>query len=359
MPDARLHAALAPLFAEARDARTTPGAQVAVSVGDRLWTACFGALDYDGDDRVTASTRYDLASVTKPFTALAAARLARRGVLSLDEPLADLDDASRGGLQGALQLDALLSHRSGLPAWVAGFAAMPDGSAPGSVEARGAVLAVLRAATPEPRDAALYSDVGYVLAGEAMARRVDLDVDAIVRREVLDPLELHGIARRGGGAAWADAGIAPTERCAWRGRVLRGEVHDENAWALGGVSGHAGLFGTASDVARLGRACLDALAGRSAWLDAESFAATTAARAGGSLRMGWDSVTPGASSSGTRFGPRAFGHLGFTGTSLWCDPDRDLVVALLTNRVHPTRESTGVRVLRPRVHDAIVAALGG
>jgi CubicO group peptidase (beta-lactamase class C family) len=138
--------------------------------------------------------------------------------------------------------------------------------------------------------------------------------------------------------------------------VVQGEVHDENAFALGGVCGHAGLFGAARDVLALGARALDCLAGDASWLAPERMAWMIAPRPGGAHRLGWDARGAHAPSSGSAMGPRTFGHLGFTGTSLWCDPDADVAVALVTNRVHPTRENGAIRSLRPALHDAVMAA---
>ena len=150
----------------------------------------------------------------------------------------------------------------------------------------------------------------------------------------------------------------PTETVPFRGGELRGVVHDENAWALSGhaLSGHAGLFGTALAVARFGAALLDAWHGRSeVWLDAKGLAALLQERPGGTLRAGFDGKSADQSSAGTQAGPRSFGHLGFTGTSLWCDPDADQALVLLTNRVCPTRNNPRIRAARPVVNDALFA----
>lgn len=359
MNDGQMAAALRPVLRDAIAAGTTPGAQLAVSSGDLpTWVVAEGALDYEGGASVTPDTVYDLASVTKPFTALAAVRLAAAGRLSLDETLGSLWPGRFGAALASLSLDALLSHRAGLPAWIDVHSASALDDC-GSDGARARALDAIDAVALGEAGTALYSDLGYILAGEAIAHREALAIDAVVRREVIDPLELPAVRARGVGPRWRDPSVAPTERCPWRGRVVQGEVHDENAYALGGVAGHAGIFGTATALAALGRRCIDALRGRSDWASAAAMAATIAPREGGSHRLGWDGVTPGASSSGSHFGPRSFGHLGFTGTSLWCDPDRDLVVALVTNRVHPRRDALGIRALRPRVHDAIIPLLRG
>jgi CubicO group peptidase (beta-lactamase class C family) len=353
-PDA-LDRALRPIIVAAIAEGATPGAQVAVSLpGVATLALAYGTLD--GARPVGPATVYDLASVTKPLTALAAVRLAVAGALALDEPVGALWPGRFGAAIAGLRLDDLLAHRAGLAAWCDAHRAVALDRC-GTPEARAAVLDAVIAAPLSPGGAEVYSDLGYIVAGEAVAARAGAPIDALVRREVVEPLGLDGLRARGVGERWRDRSVAPTERCPWRGRVVQGEVHDENAYAMGGAAGHAGLFGTAAALAALGRRCLDGLRGDDGWLPCPAWAAMLAPRPGGTHRLGWDSVTPGASSSGRHFGPRAFGHLGFTGTSLWCDPDLDVAVALVTNRVHPTRASTGIRALRPRVHDAIIELL--
>ena len=153
--------------------------------------------------------------------------------------------------------------------------------------------------------------------------------------------------------------IAPTEHDPWRGRRLIGEVHDENCWALGGAAGHAGLFGTAQAVGDFARAMLGALKGTDARLaaaDTVRLFVTRAAAATGSRALGWDTMLP-TSSCGTTMSPSAFGHTGFTGTTLWIDPEREVYVVFLTNRVNPTRENTAIQQIRPALHDAVMSAL--
>jgi CubicO group peptidase (beta-lactamase class C family) len=349
--------ALRPMLLDAIAAGATPGAQVAVSLaGAEPRLIAVGSLDGSPDRPVSSDTVYDLASLTKAVTALAALRLARAGALALDETLGALWPSRFGEAIAALRLDALLSHRSGLPAWVAAYEGVSLSDC-GSPSARERVLDLVGSSPIAEGGAAVYSDLGYILAGEAIAQRVGVPIDALVRREVIAPLGLGALQVRGVGERWRDPGVAPTERCPWRGRVMQGEVHDENAYAMGGVAGHAGLFGTAAAMASLGRACLDALRGESGWLPASAMEGMIAPRPGGSHRLGWDGVSAGASSSGSYFGPRAFGHLGFTGTSVWCEPELDVAVSLVTNRVYPSRASVGIRALRPRVHDAIIELL--
>jgi CubicO group peptidase (beta-lactamase class C family) len=185
-------------------------------------------------------------------------------------------------------------------------------------------------------------------------------LDDSARERLLTPLGLSSVGylpiAPAGGRAWVTGcRVAATEHCLWRGRVLRGEVHDENAYAMGGVSGHAGLFGDARAVRALVRAWREAVLGRSASWPGDlttRFVTRQSDLGQGTWALGWTVPTP-PSTSGRFFSPRAYGHLGFTGTSVWVDPDRELTVVLLTNRVHPTRENHGMVSFRPSVHDAI------
>lgn len=305
---------------------------------------------------------FDLASVTKPFVAVTAARLARAGVLSLDAPLGDLLPELSNTPSGPVPLIYFLAHRAGLDGHRTLFAPLvarrPFELAKALREAANARRADARDALPAAGFPALYSDLGYVLAGAALERVSGLALDALVDRELTGPLSLDACSAR----LWLarDARfherVQPTETVAFRGGVVHGVVHDENAWALAGhgLAGQAGLFGTAEAVVRFGVFVLDAAAGRAEhWLTAEQIEPLLAPRAGGSLRAGFDGKSGEASSAGTLSSPATFGHLGFTGTSLWCDPAADRVTVLLSNRVCPTRDSLGIRGVRPRVHDAL------
>jgi CubicO group peptidase (beta-lactamase class C family) len=154
--------------------------------------------------------------------------------------------------------------------------------------------------------------------------------------------------------------VAPTERDPWRGRLLAGEVHDENCWALGGAAGHAGLFGTAAAVGDFARAMLHALKGLGSNVASRDTVRlfVTRAEIPGSRALGWDTMLP-TSSCGSKLSPTAFGHTGFTGTSLWIDPERDVYVTLLTNRVNPTRENNAIQQIRPALHDTVMEILSG
>jgi serine-type D-Ala-D-Ala carboxypeptidase len=311
-------------------------------------------LEVGGD----AETFYDLASLTKPMTAIAAAR-----TVPLETTLGAILPELHASASGEATLAALLSHRAGLLAHVPLYLPLASG------DPFDATYAIRTAADsrreectgpiPEGGFPPIYSDVGYILAGVALARHDHrVDAGACIEELVARPL---GLERELGTARSLEAlGVdlvgraAPTEDVAWRGGVVRGRVHDENAWALTreGGSGHAGMFGTVRAVLELATTILDGLALTGPLEDAR-IDLLTRERRGGTLRMGFDGKAPEGSSAGESFGPRSFGHLGFTGTSFWIDPDAEVVAVLLTNRVYPSRESTAIRAARPRAHDAL------
>ena len=333
---------------------------------------------------------FDVASLTKLFVASAVARLADRGALDLDAPARDyLPELEREG--ALVTLRHLLAHASGLAAYrpfyeeaardeVAGAAFRPAPERPdaaGLAEAfrRGRAI-VLEALAREPLTAppgsrAVYSDPGFIALGFALERATGSSLERVVEAEVLLPLGLRRTFYLGGleperaTALRGAHAFAATRRAAARGgEVLCGAVDDDNAWALGGAAGHAGLFAHPSDVAEFGAAWLEALAGRSAWLSArtaEQFLARD--RTPGSERaLGWDTPSKAGSALGSRLGrgPRgAVGHLGYTGTSLWLDRDAEVVCVLLTNHVHPDGpQRERLRNFRARFHDAVAEAIG-
>jgi len=339
------------------DAGVAPNAAAAVAwIGeDGAWCCATGRAG--GRENI-----FDIASLTKPVLAMTGQRLARRGVLSLADPLDRWLPQSSGRPAGGLSLETLLAHRSGLKPHVEFFAPLRNGT---TVTRE----AILRAAAdserddPGPADRAVYSDLGYLLVGCALESAGGADLDALMKGEVAEPLDIQlGSARQ-----WLEdepnfrQRVAPTEEIDWRGGLIRGEVHDENAWALSGTGacGHAGLFATVEAVAGLGMATLDALNGKlQAWLSPTQIEELARARPGGSLRAGFDGKSEAGSSAGTRLGRNTVGHLGFTRTSFWCDPDAQIVVVLLTNRVCPTRDNPALKTLRPAIHDALFDLAG-
>lgn len=314
----------------------------------------------DGAEPVAPDTIYDLASLTKPWVAMAALRLHEAGVFALDGRVDELIPEALEFALGARTWEEVLSHRSGLEAWVPFYETLT--AAPGSDAARAWILAELVPHwDPNKVGTAVYSDLGYILAGVAMSRASGQGLEEIVAQRVASQLGLDDTVFFGSSRADRDwvARCAPTGWSPWRERVLVGEANDDNCAALGGVAGHAGMFGIAQSVARFGAACVGAWRGRRGASDEELIRHATAVRPGGTHRLGWDGKAERDSAAGSLIGAEAFGHLGFTGTSLWCDPRRQVVVVLLTNRVAVSDDNAAIRAFRPAFHDAVMRGVDG
>ena len=282
--------------------------------------------------------------------------LYERGVLSLEEPLAQtlpefvtLAPKHQQEWRQAVTIHMLLAHSSGLPAYEKLFQFATN---------RGDLI---RAAltTPlrnEPGTHADYSDIGFILLGEALAEQAGMPLDLLASQEIFTPL---GMTQTGfNPRSELKPQIPPAENDdRFRGRIIQGEVSDENAFVMGGIAGHAGLFAPATDVARFAECMLRGGAPIVQSGTVRLFTRCEPAPAGTSRALGWDTPSRPHSSSGRWFSSLAFGHLGFTGTSLWIDPGRRLSVTLLTNRTWPDRSSQLIREVRPRIHDAIVEAI--
>jgi CubicO group peptidase (beta-lactamase class C family) len=292
---------------------------------------------------------FDLASLTKLFVSTALLVLFDRRAFSLDDALAGVIPEFGGPnpRRGAVTFRQLLTHTSGLPAHV-DFRDEPGREA---IIAR--VCAMPLAYTPGTR--VVYSDLGFMLAGEALMRLSGLPLQDAVRTLVLEPLDASSVGYKP--PRQLHERIVATEDDAWRG-LLRGQVHDENCWAMGAVSGHAGLFGCASDVAQLGRLYrgAGAVGPSRILLRATANAAIREQACAEDERrgLGWALKSGDHLSCGAKFSWDSFGHTGYTGTSLWVDPQRALIVALLTNRVQLTRDPEPIRALRAAVNDAVV-----
>lgn len=294
---------------------------------------------------------FDWASVTKSVVALVASRLSAQRFFSLDRAAQDYLPLLGGTGGGAASMEQLLSHRSGLAAHLRLYAP----SWQGEVIRRSRMLFAAARAHSQ-RTEPLYSDLGYLLAGECLVAATGHSLEQLVHEWVAVPLQAElGAARR----FWAEGGArwVPTEVQPMRGGLLRGVVHDDNAWAYAGtgLAGHAGAFGTIDALLRFGRALLLGLQGIGPFAGATELVVRS--RPGGSLCMGVDRAFGPKSQAGARSGPHTFGHLGFTGTSYWCDPERGVVTALLTNRVYPRRNrrpgEPSIVLARRAVHEAL------
>jgi CubicO group peptidase (beta-lactamase class C family) len=330
-----------------------PGAAVIVGRRGRAAVAKgVGTLDWRADARVDVDeTVYDLASLTKVVaTTTALMVLFDEGKVSLDAPVSRYLPEYTGGQRDQVTVQHLLTHRAGLPA---GLELWKRVTTP--AEARAAVLAAPIRCTPGR--CYEYSDLGADLLGFIIEAASGEPLDQFVTRRVFTPLGMAH-TRFGVPDGWR-ARTAPTEVAPPRGYPLRGEVHDENAFMLGGVAGHAGLFGTAADLAVFAQMLLDGGRLGAVRIVADSTVTLFTRRTAGRRALGWDTCD-GLAGCGTQMSPRAFGHTGFTGTSLWIDPERDLFVVLLTNRVHAARVRRPSRVIadvRNDVADAAVLAV--
>lgn len=338
-------------------AGAAPGAVVAISVGGRRFYHAAGQLGSDMPGPVGPATVYDLASLTKVVALTTVTMFAvADGRVRLDDPVQRYLPEFQGPGKARVTVRHLLTHSSGLPAHRALWR-----------EAAGRDSAfALVARTPLdtlPGVRMVYSDLGAILLTRIVERSYGQPIDQLFRRLVAKPLGLAS-TRYLPPRSWLDR-VAPTERDPWRGRLVHGEVHDENAAFLGGVSGHAGLFSNAADLLTFGEWLLGrkkpSLARPGPTLDTAVVQAFTHRQdlvPGSSRALGWDTPSSG-SSAGTRLSSESFGHTGFTGTSIWIDPTRDLVVVLLSNRVNPTRDNPRLGPLRILVADRAVEALDG
>jgi CubicO group peptidase (beta-lactamase class C family) len=345
---------------------------------------------YPGSGNVTPATLYDLASLTKVMaTTPMAMLLYERGLLDLDLPVAAvipefLCATPKDPRRQQVSLRMLLAHSSGLPAYERLFL---------KTQTKNDLLAAAFTTplTADPGTRAAYSDIGFIILGAALERIAEESLDRFCQREIFGPLgmmhttfnpppawrkeipptaderesedgattsrdAIGSSCARDSRETQSPSGESQRTRSTFRKRIIQGEVQDENAFVLGGVAGHAGLFSTAEDVAKFAHAVLQ---GGHSILRSETitiFTRRQSAPAGTSRALGWDTPSP-PSQSGKYFGPASFGHLGYTGTSLWIDPERRLSVTLLTNRTWPDCSNQAIKSLRPKFHDAVIEAL--
>ena len=351
----------------------TPAAQLAIHhQGALVHQVALGLLDPEAKTRpVTPETLFDLASLTKLFTTTAFMTLVEQGMVSVDDPVRSVLPEFSGARPiqpyenpldwgktisvtdqaGAVDADKvifrnLLAHNSGLPAWRA-FKDQPD--------AQSAIWLALDTFFSYPTgERVVYSDVGLILLGLAVSRLAESPLDETIYQRVTKPLGLSAHFRPAA-PLQSTENIAPTEFCKWRQRRIVGEVHDESAWRLGGMAGHAGIFADASDVAAFGQSFLDASLLQQETIDEMTRLQSQFENVRRGLGFALWSPDPEASSN--PFSRATFGHTGFTGTCLWIDPERALVVALLTNDVYGGREGRGIADLRVQVHRSIVESV--
>jgi len=351
-------APMARILNEAVAAHAFPGAVVAVGRHDTvLYLQAFGNLDYEHHQPVTTRTVYDIASLTKVVgLTTAMMQLVEQGRVELDAPAVRYVPAFH---DSTITVRHLLTHSSGLPAFKQWWP---------RVHSRADMLTLVNNEPLEqpPGTKMVYSDIGAMVMMEIVENVTGQRLDRYLKSHLFDPLGMPD-TRYLPPRSWLTR-IAPTELdSTYRHTMVRGVVHDENAYSMGGISGHAGLFSTAPDLAKFAQFLLrggtrepgaGSRTSGARLLDSATIAMFTRVQDASfsSRALGWDTPS-GTSSAGSHFSPQSFGHTGFTGTSIWMDPTQDLFVILLTNRVHPTRENTRIFTVRRAVADAAVDAV--
>ena len=336
-----------------------PGGVLLVSKEDRvLFCRAYGKANIFSNQAMTEETVFDLASLTKPLaTTLAVMKLVETGHLDLHQTIGAYLPCLGGTDKDTIEIQHLLYHNSGLPAYRPYFKPLAR------LPFRDREARLQRFLTGEPLESPVgtqvrYSDLGFMFLGWIVETVSRMRLDRFVAEKIYRPLGLSDLFFIDGTMAPPRKRYAATERCLWRHQVLEGTVHDDNAYVMGGIAGHAGLFGTAADLHRLTHDLLWAYHGRPSpvfrpWL-LQKFLKTSrhSERA-----MGFDKPAITGSSAGRFFSRSSVGHLGFTGTSFWMDLERQVVVILLTNRVHPVRDNDRIKTFRPRLHDAVMGHL--
>jgi CubicO group peptidase (beta-lactamase class C family) len=345
------------------DCGVFPGAVLQVVADNQtVFNRAYGSANLFCNRDMTLETVFDLASLTKPLaTVLAVMLLVDRGMLELDQPCGHiLPDAAQSDKQ-AITVRQLLNHSSGLPPWRPFFMRlrnMPMGIRNPMLR-RWVLAEPLLYRTGQQSD---YSDLGYMLLQWIVETVSRQKLEQLVTRKIYGPLGIDGLFFNDVSDSIEDPhGYAATQFCPWRNRLLVGQVDDDNAYITGGVGGHAGLFGTADAVCRLLQALLNADRGDGdhTVLNPKLVHAFFEAPPHRRWALGFDTPAPQGSSAGRYFPARSVGHLGFTGTSFWIHRPGGIIVVLLTNRVHPWRFNPGIKTFRPRLHDAVIRALGG
>jgi CubicO group peptidase (beta-lactamase class C family) len=339
------------------------GVLLAARDGDVVFFEAFGLARLIPERPLTRDVLFDLASLTKPLaTTTALMRLVQQAELNVDQTLGSAVPEFSGTDKASITIRQLLSHTSGLPDYRPYFkelAELPRANRQGSLRS----LLLSEELIHKPGEACLYSDVGFMILEWLVEVTARKPLDHFLQESVYRPLGLNHLffVPLNGSEQGKNLPYAATADCPWRRKILDGEVHDDNAYVLGGVGGHAGLFGTAQDVYRLLNELLSVYMGRSntGLFDREIVEVFFRRQSDlGSWALGFDTPTRPDSSSGKYFSDQSVGHLGFTGTSFWVDLAKDVIVILLTNRIHPSPDNEKIKAFRPLLHDLVLEALG-
>ena len=354
-----------------------PGAVVLVSKDESVvYEQAFGCRSLAPHTAaMELGTIFDLASLTKPIaTTVAFMILVKEKKLRLDDLITRVIPMYGVFGKNLTTFRHLLNHTSGLPAWKAFFEEIIKSEKSGRINfvaSRAAKMYVYEQIHREkplstPGSRCLYSDLGFMVLGETIEVLTGNTLDRFCQEKILKPLGLRATGfidltqRRTHRLQPVEEMIAPTENCPWRKKILCGEVHDDNAYAMGGVAGHAGLFSSARDVHNFLLRMGQCFHGKSEFLPrglVQEFFKKDESSNGANFALGWDTPSVERSASGHLFSPHSVGHLGFTGCSLWWDLEKNCHIILLTNRVHPSRKNDKIKEFRPLIHDEIMKVL--
>ncbi len=337
-----------------------PGAVLLVSRDHRTeFFEAYGCADLFTGETVTRETIYDLASLTKPLaTTLAVMQLIQESKLILDQPVVSILPLFFDPLMSRVTVRQLLAHNSGLPNYRPYFLCLRQIPVKARKEQLEKLL-IQERLIDVPGRQVLYSDLGFMILRWVVEAVSGMRLDNFLQKFLYRPLEFKRLFFNDLNHPASHENIAATELCDWRNTLLKGKVDDDNVYVMGGIDGQAGLFGTAGDVARLISTLLSDYQGQSgrSLFNSELVREFWSRQAPSGRALGFD-MPSGEGASCGRFFPRtAVGHLGYTGTSFWIDPERATFIILLTNRVHPSRYNIGIRRFRPRIHDEIMTAL--
>ncbi|WP_373497923.1 serine hydrolase domain-containing protein [Desulfococcus sp.] len=334
-----------------------PGGVLLVSKGRKvLFHRAYGVTNIFTGEAMKTDTVFDLASLTKPLaTAVALMKLMARGALALDAPLATVLPEFANTEKRAITIAQLLAHHSGYPAYRPFYRTLrrhPAVTRPFFLRR----MLVAQPLADMPGRRTIYSDLGYMILEWVVERVSGNPLDVFLDEAVYAPLSIDRLFFPSRAGSCGDASMAATEFCPWRNVLLSGRVHDDNADVVGGIAGHAGLFGTARGVHQLLHHVLSAFhgGGSSTVLRPDLVRRFCSPWGPAGRTPGFDRPEGAGSSAGRYFSENTVGHLGFTGTSFWMDLDRRVIVILLTNRVHPSRCNLTIRAFRPLLHDTVM-----
>ena len=337
-----------------------PGGVLLVSKNDGVvFFEAYGYADIFSERAMTKDTVFDLASLTKPLaTTPAIMRLVSQQRLKLGQHLGSILPCFHHSDKSGITIKQLLCHRSGLADYQPYYKSLEKLPLHRRKDALRDLLTAEPLIHPKGRQV-LYSDLGFMILSWVIEAISGMGLDRFVTDEIYSPLGINHLFFMDLNAGPRKAEFAATEQCLWRNMLLNGVVHDENAYAVGGIEGHAGLFGTAGEVHRLLFVLLSEFYGRpGSQFFGKDLLQTFFKPCGKTGRTpGFDTPAATGSSCGRYFSKSSVGHLGFTGTSFWMDLERGVIVILLTNRVHPSRDNVKIKTFRPLLHDMVIEAM--